>query len=65
MSFFGQQNNNQQQGTGFGGFGANSNTTPTGKQITANLSSNFHSTFFFAIGVLKFSVILIQIRAHV
>lgn len=38
MSFFGQQNNNQQQGTGFGGFGANNNTTPsTGKQNTALL----------------------------
>lgn len=55
MSFFGQQNNNQQQGTGFGGFGANNNTTPTGKQNTAILSSNFHSSILFPIGALKFS----------
>lgn len=42
MSFFGQQNSNQQQGTGFGSFGANNNTTPTtGKQNTVLLSSSF------------------------
>ena len=34
-SGFGQQNNQQQQGTGFGGFGTTNNTTGTGRSIFA------------------------------
>ena len=37
MSFFGQQNN-QQQGTGFGGFGSNNNATSGGKSFSIDIA---------------------------